>query len=352
MKKIATPISTAVLSYGMSGRVFHCPFLQTHPGFSLDVIVKRKDSVPIPIYPNVRILNSVEEAIADKGIELVIVNVPNQFHFDLTKKCFEAGKHVVVEKPFTVTSEEAAELVRIAEERKLFLMVFQNRRWDGDFMTVKKIVEEKRVGKIVEFELHYDRFRNTVSSNSWKEEQGPGSGNIYNLGSHIIDQALCIFGKPEYVDARMGVQRTGGKADDFFDVRMEYKNMLAILKSSYLVREPGPRYIVHGEQGSFVKYGTDPQEQALIAGQTHGREGWGMEPETFWGKLNMIIESGSYEGPIETLPGNYMGFFENVYQGIRHGAESAVKHEESVELIKIIEACIESNRTKRAIKID
>ena len=214
MKKIASPISTAVLSFGMSGRVFHCPFLQAHPGFSLDVIVKRKDSAPIPTYPQARIVNSVDEVIANKDIELVIVNVPNQLHFALTKQSLEAGKHVVVEKPFTVTSHEAAELVRIAEEKKLFLIVFQSRRWDGDFMTVKKIVEEKRLGRIVEFELHYDRFRNTVSSNTWKEEQGPGSGNIYNLGSHIIDQALCLFGKPEYVDARMGVQRKGGKADE------------------------------------------------------------------------------------------------------------------------------------------
>jgi scyllo-inositol 2-dehydrogenase (NADP+) len=352
MKKIENPISTAVLSYGMSGRVFQCPFLHTHPGFSLDVIVKRKDSIPIPIYPEARILNSVDEVINDTSIELVIVNLPNQFHFDLTKQALEAGKHVVVEKPFTVTSQEAAELARIAKEMKLFLMVFQSRRWDGDFMTVKKLVEEKRLGRIVEFELHYDRFRNTVSSNTWKEEPSPGSGNIYNLGSHIIDQAICLFGKPNFVDARMGIQRTGGKADDFFDVRMEYNNMLAILKSSYLVREPGPRYILHGEQGSFVKFGTDPQEQALIAGKMPGGLGWGIEPETSWGKLNTTIENGNYEGTIPTLPGNYMAFFDNVYEGIRNGAEPAVKHEDSVALIKIIEACIESNRSKRAIKID
>jgi scyllo-inositol 2-dehydrogenase (NADP+) len=345
------PISTAVLSYGMSGRVFHCPFIHANSGFSLDAIVRRNNTEPISLYPKARILKSVEEVISDKLIELVIVNIPNKFHFEFALKALESGKHVVVEKPFTVASSEAVKLVHLAKEKKLFLTVFQNRRWDGDFLTVKKVIEEKRLGKVVEFEAHYDRFRNTVSTSTWKEEDGPASGNLYNLGSHMIDQALCLFGVPDFVDARTGVQRTGGKADDFYDIRLEYKNLLVILKSSYLVREPGPRYIVHGEAGSFVKFGGDPQEQALMAGKIPGGEGWGMEHQVTWGKLNTEMDGGHYEGPLETLRGNYMTFYNNVYDGIRNGAAPLVKHEESVALMIIIEACMESNKTKRAIKV-
>ena len=345
------PISTAVLSYGMSGRVFHCPLLNTHPGFSLDAIVKRNNHDPVPLYPQAKIINSVDEAVHDPDIELIIVNVPNGFHFDYASRALRAGKHVVVEKPFTVTSTEAAALIDLSIECKRLLIVFQNRRWDGGFLTIKKILEEKQLGRIVECEMHYDRFRNYIQPNTWKEDQGPGSGILYNLGSHLIDQALSLFGIPDFVDARLGVQRTGGQVDDFYDIRMEYKNMLVILKSSYLVREPGPGYVVHGEMGSFVKYGVDPQEQALNEGKRPGTEGWGKEPESFWGKLNTVVEGGHYEGLIETIPGNYSVFYDNVHDCIRNGGLPKVRHEESLVLIKIIEACMESSKLKRAIKI-
>jgi len=344
------PISTAVLSYGMSGRVFHCPLLGVHAGFSINGIVKRNNGETIQLYPKAKIFRSADEAINHPEIELIIVNIPNEFHFDFASRALKAGKHVVVEKPFTITSAEAQKLIELSKEHNRMLTVFQNRRWDGDFLTVQKIIEEKRLGKIVEFEAHYDRYRNYIQENTWKEEQGPGGGILYNLGSHMIDQALCLFGIPDFVDARIGIQRTGGKVDDFYDIRMEYKNMMVILKSSYLVREPGPRYIIHGESGSFVKYGLDPQEQALAEGKIPGSEGWGMEPETIWGKLNTGIDGG-YEGPIQTIPGNYKKFYENVYDCIRNGATPIVKPEESLSGIKIIEACKESSQFRKAIRI-
>ncbi len=355
------PISTVVLSYGMSGRVFHCPLIGVHPGFSLDAIVKRNNADPIPLYPKARILKSADEAIHHRDVELVIINVPNEFHFDFASKALQAGKHVVVEKPFTVTSAEATDLIRLAKKNNRVLSVFQNRRWDGDFLTVQKVIEEKQLGKIVEFESHYDRYRNYVAQNTWKEEQGPGSGILYNLGSHMIDQALCLFGVPDFVDARLGIQRTGGKVDDFYDIRMEYSPltpkggispMMVILKSSYLVREPGPRYILHGENGSFVKFGLDPQEQALAEGKIPGSDGWGCEPESSWGKLNTDINGGHYEGPLETIPGNYLAFYDSVFNSIRNGAVPVVKPEESLMGINIIEACTESSRLKKAIAID
>lgn len=348
---MGNPIATGVLSYGMSGRVFHCPLLAAHSGFSIQGIVRRTSKDPVPLYPDARIFKSVDELVKSPDNELIIVNVPNQFHYQFTAKALLAGKHVVVEKPFTVTSSEANELITLAKKANKTLTVFQNRRWDGDFLTVQKILNEKQLGKVVEFEAHYDRFRNYIQEKTWKEEDGPGSGILYNLGSHMIDQALHLFGTPDFVDARIGIQRTGGKVDDFYDIRMEYRNLMVILKSSYLVREPGPRYVIHGELGSFVKYGLDPQEQALIDGKIPGSDGWGQEPQNNWGKLNTDVNGGHFEGPVETLPGNYLAFYESVYHNIRNGASLAVKAEEAMTGIKIIEACIESNKFKKAVRV-
>jgi predicted dehydrogenase len=344
------PISTGVLSYGMSGRVFHCPLLAAHPGFEITGIVKRGINEPIPLYPDAKIYKSIDEAVKSPDTELIIVNIPNEYHYQFTAKALLAGKHVVVEKPFTVTSSEANELIMLAKKSKKILTVFQNRRWDGDFLTVKKVLNEKQLDKVVEFEAHYDRWRNYVQENTWKEEDGPGGGILYNLGSHMIDQALNLFGVPDFVDARTGIQRTKGKADDFYDIRMEYKNLNVILKSSYLVREPGPRYVIHGEAGSFVKYGLDPQEQDLIDCKIPGSENWGSEPKNQWGKLNTEINGGHYEGPLETIPGNYLAFYDSVYESIRNGAPLAVTAEEAMLGIKIIEACIESNKFKKAVR--
>jgi scyllo-inositol 2-dehydrogenase (NADP+) len=345
------PISTAVLSYGMSGRVFHCPLLEVHTGFSLDGIVIRKPGQVVERHPTTRIYQSIQDVLQSPTIALVIVNLPNEFHYPVASAVLKAGKHVVLEKPFTVTAAEAETLTREAESVDRLLTVFQNRRWDGDFLTVKKVIEENRVGRVVEFEAHYDRYRNYVQENTWKEEQGPGSGILYNLGSHMIDQALSLFGKPKFVDARVGIQRTGGKVDDFYDIRMEYADKMIILKSSYLVREAGPRYVVHGEQGSFVKYGLDPQEQALNEGKIPGSENWGREQQEFWGKLNTEFSDGHYNGPLETIPGNYLAFYDGVSKSIREGVKPDVTPQQAMLCIQIIEACMLSSSTKRAVQI-
>jgi predicted dehydrogenase len=201
----------------------------------------------------------------------------------------------------------------------------------------------------VEYEAHYDRFRNYIAPATWKEEPGPGSGILYNLGSHMLDQVLILFGKPERVSARIGIQRPGGKVDDFYDLRLEYSGLNVIVKSSYLVREPGPMYMVHGVSGSFVKFGIDPQEEALKLHQIPGAPGWGTEPEKFWGKLNTEIDGLHFEGKVETLPGNYLGYYQNLYEAIREGKEAAVKPEQAMLVIQVIEAAIKSNQERRAI---
>jgi scyllo-inositol 2-dehydrogenase (NADP+) len=345
------PINTALLSYGMSGEIFHAPLLSADPGFALSMVVQRNSDKAKRRYPNVRIVKQVNDVMADESIELVVVNVPNEWHYQYATQALEAGKHVVVEKPFTVTVQEANDLMALAKRKNKLLTVFQNRRWDGDFLTVKKVIENGWVGKIAEFELHYDRYRNYIEANTWKEEQGPGSGILYNLGSHMLDQVLVLFGMPIEVDARVGVQRPGGKVEDFYDIRMQYRDFQAVVKSSYLVREATPRYMLHGTEGSFIKYGIDPQEQALKDGKIPGSPGWGVDPKELWGKLNTSLSGLHVEGLIETIPGNYSSFYRNVHDAIRKGDSLSVKPEESRDGIRLIEACYESSRSHKAIKI-
>jgi scyllo-inositol 2-dehydrogenase (NADP+) len=280
-----------------------------------------------------------------------VVNTPNETHYDFVARAFQSGKHVIVEKPFTVTSEEAMGLIAMAKKANRMLTVFQNRRWDSDFLTVRKVIQSQELGRIVEFEAHYDRFRNYVEANSWKEERAPGTGILYNLGSHMLDQVLMLFGMPDYVDARVGIQRPGGKVDDFYDIRLEYKSHLVIVKSSYLVKEPGPRYIVHGVNGSFVKFGIDPQEQALKEKKDPRDESWGVEPEEQWGKLNVLHDANSVERKVPSEAGDYLAFYRNVYEVIRRGGNLAVKPEEAWSVIRLIEACYQSNKNKCAIKV-
>lgn len=345
----AEKIKTALLSYGMSGEVFHLPLLNAHDGFEVTSIWSRNAGKAVKhTYP---VAKTYTDILQDESVQLIIVNTPNETHFPFAVQALEAGKHVIVEKPFTVTVREADQLIALAEKQNKILTVFQNRRWDADFLTVKKVIESRLVGKLVECEIHYDRFRNYIEPGTWKEEAKPGTGILYNLGSHLLDQVVVLFGMPRYLDARLGIQRPGGKVDDFFDIRLEYDGFYVIVKSSYLVREPGPRFILHGTAGSFIKSGIDPQEQALKDKKIPGGPEWGIEPPNEWGKLNTTLEGKHYEGPFETVQGNYLGFYDNVYLAISAGIPLAVKAEEARKVIQLIEVCYESNQTKRAVKI-
>ena len=344
-----TPINTALLSFGMSGEVFHAPLINAHPGFNLTTVLQRSSSRAKDLYPNVKVVRQLDEVINDKSIELIVVNTPNDTHQPYAAKALEAGKHVIVEKPFTVTTAEADSLISLAKKVGKTLTVFQSRRWDGDFITLKRVIDNKLVGKVVEIELHYDRFRNYIEPNTWKEEAGVGKGILYNLGSHMLDQVLVMFGMPKTVDARVGTQRPGGKVDDYYDIRLQYDGFHAIVKSSYLVREPGPRYIVHGVDGSYVKYGIDLQEQALKEGKSPKSTSWAIEGKEWWGTLNTTVGSLHVEGAVETLPGNYLGFYQNVYDVVREGKMLVVKPEEARDVIRLIELCYESSRSNKAV---
>jgi scyllo-inositol 2-dehydrogenase (NADP+) len=342
-------IGTALLSFGMSGEVFHGPLLDAHPRFDIKAVYHRKTSKKTAHkFP---VVYSMDEILSNDLIQLVVVNTPNNNHFQYAADALKAGKHVIVEKPFTVTTAEAEELISIAQKHDRVLTVYHNRRWDGSFLTVQKILNEKLLGRVVEFELHYDRYRNYIEADTWKEEPAEGTGILYNLGSHMLDQVLQLFGMPEYVDARIGTQRTGGKIPDYYDIRITYPGMNVIVKSSYLVREPGPMYRINGTEGSFVKYGIDPQEQALKDKKIPGTAGWGTESREWWGKINTTVNGLHVQGEIETLPGNYLEFYQNVYDAIVHKKAVVVEAQEARDVIMLIEACIESSRAMKAVKV-
>ncbi len=344
-------IRTGLASYGMSGRVFHAPFLEANPDYILKTVLERTPKGSKEKYSRVNIVTSYEELLSDKNIDLIVVNTPDHTHYELVKNALNAGKHVIVEKPFVVEYSDGEELIKIAEEKNLVLSVFQNRRWDGDFLTVKKVIEDGLLGRLVEYEAHFDRYRNLINKNTWKEEEGKGTGVLYNLGSHLIDQALVLFGLPELVNANIRTFRDGGKVNDYFDIRFEYQNFRVILKSSYLVREPGPAYILNGTNGSFVKYGTDPQEEMLNKGVRPVGEKWAKERENFWGLLNTSINGKDVRERIKTLLGNYNKFYNNVYKAIMGDEELAVKPGDALDVIRIIRMAIESNRERRGIEL-
>lgn len=341
-------IRVGILSYGMSGKVFHAPLLHVNPNFEISAILQRSANDALLRYPNVRVVRDAHAIFNDPEIDLVIVNTPDPTHFEFTKAALEAGKHVVVEKPFVHEVNEAEKLIELAGKKNRILTVFQNRRWDGDFLTVQKIIRSKALGRLVTYEAHFDRYRNYIRD-SWKERSAYKTSNLYNLGSHLIDQALLLFGMPDAVYADIRKQRDGAEVDDYFDLNLYYPELKVTLKSGYLVREEGPRYLIHGTAGSYLKYGIDPQEQALTDGILPTATGWGEEDKSKWGILNTTYKDVQFRGPVETVPGAYMEFYRLLYETIATGSELAVKPEESLNGLKIIRAAYESDERRCAI---
>jgi scyllo-inositol 2-dehydrogenase (NADP+) len=345
-----------IASYGMSGEIFHAPLLNVHPGFEILSILERTKDKSRERYPDVRIVKTYRELLEDNRIGLVIVNTPDFLHYEMTREALLAGKHVIVEKPFVQDSGKGKELIDLAKSRNLLLTVFHNRRWDGDFLTVRKILDQGFLGRLVEYEAHFDRYRNFIQQDTWKEDPASGTGTLFNLGSHLIDQAIVLFGKPTDVYADIRMHRSGGQIDDAFTLLLGYPEPRVTLKASYLVREAGPRYALHGTEGSFLKYGIDPQEEALKNGSLPGGPDWGTEPETDWGLLH--TESGgksflgkSFRGKYETLPGNYNKFYDDIHRALNEHREPSVTAEQANLVIRIIEAAQESNRSGRKIML-
>lgn len=344
-------LQVGLIGYGYAGRTFHVPVLTSVASLRLAKVVDRRGTFPKEQYPDVEVLGDVRELYEDRDIDLIIVTTPSTNHYEFIKDGLLAGKHVVVEKPFTVTSKEADELIALAREQGKVLSVFHNRRWDGDFLTIKVMIQQDLLGKLRECEFHWDGFDPVVISGNWRETAEAGAGVLYDLGVHLIDQALCLFGLPDSVEGDVRIQRNGGLATDYFHITLRYLSGLKVLlKSSRFVRTNSPRYVLYGERGTFVKYGTDPQEAALIQGKTPVEDlNWGKESKEQWGRLNTTVGGLHVEGTVETLAGSYPSYYQNVFEHISGAGDLAVKPEQARAAVRIVELAMQSHTQVRIL---
>ncbi|NLY25018.1 MAG: Gfo/Idh/MocA family oxidoreductase [Bacteroidales bacterium] len=352
---MSTNIRTGIIGYGLSGRVFHAPFIDVVEGYDLTKIsTSRPESIAMieERYPLTAVIPDGKGIIDDPEIDLVIVTSPNTDHFRWSREALLAGKHVVVEKPFTVNVKEADELIEIAARQQKILTVYHNRRFTSDTRTVKKLLDSGLLGVIVDYESHFDRYRtNPRPGGAWREQPLPGSGIFYDLGSHLIDQALWFFGMPEAVTAEINHQRAWAKADDHFDVRLHYPTFTATLKSGMICRIPGPTFMLHGTNGSFVKYGLDVQEATVDGGAIPQGKEWGREPESIWGTINAEYKGVKMQGKVESEQGDYRDYFINLRDAILGKTAIAVKPVEARNVMYIIELAFLSSREKKTIGV-
>ncbi|WP_312324701.1 Gfo/Idh/MocA family oxidoreductase [Soonwooa sp.] len=337
-------IKTALLAYGGSGKLFHAPFLNFHHGFQLVGAWERSKKNIQHDYADAKSFDTLEEVLASDA-ELIIVNTPINTHFEYAKKALEAGKNVLVEKAFTTTSEEAEILDKIAKEKNLKLCVYQNRRWDSDFLTVQKILKSGKLGEISEAEIRFERYNPKLSPKAWKEKNQPGSGILMDLGAHIIDQALVLFGWPEAVFADIRSLRPNTEVNDFFDILLYYPDNRVRLKATFFAKEQLPGYVLQGRNGSFIKMRGDVQEDELKLGKIPNRETWGTEDSKNQGLINV----GDKSENLETLQGNYLHLFDALYRSIVMDEPVPVPASDAVKSLKIMEAAEESST--KGIKI-
>jgi Predicted dehydrogenases and related proteins len=349
-------VNVGLIGFGMAGQVFHAPVISAVEGLRLHKVSARKTEhlkMLSERFPEVIPVGSAEEIIYADDVELVVIATSNDMHYPLAKAALQAAKHVVVEKPFTNATAEADELIALADQQNRLLTVHHNARWNSDYLTVKKVVESGRLGRLVSFEARYDRFRNYLRPNAWREADLPGSGIHYDLGAHLIDQSLQLFGLPEAITADLRKQREGVRAIDDFELILHYPQLKVSLKGSMLVKEPTPRYALYGTEGAFVKYGVDPQEAALKAGGSpQANPDWGTENREIWGKLNIWQGESDTIEYIESERGDYPAFYRNVYEAINGIRQPAVKAEDARNVIRLLEMAEKSWHEQRTVTTD
>jgi scyllo-inositol 2-dehydrogenase (NADP+) len=343
-------IGVGLIGYGLAGAAFHAPLLQAEPRLRLHAVVTSRAEQVRRDLPGVRVVAAAAELLEDPAVELVVVAAPNAVHHQLAAAALQAGRHVVVDKPFTLTTAEADELIGLAAAADRRLSVFQNRRWDGDFLTVRRCLEAGLVGNLSSFVSRYDRFRPTPKG-GWKEEAVPGSGVLYDLGPHLIDQALQLFGLPETVAADLAVQRPGVEAVDWVHLLLGYGRLRVVLHAGMEVRDPGPRFELHGDRGSFVKWGLDLQEEALRAGRRPGDPGWGSDPPDRYGTLTTDLAGLEGRGRLASVPGAYQTFYAGMADAVAGDGPVPVAAEEARDAIMVIEHALASAREGRVVGV-
>lgn len=341
-------IHVGLIGFGLAGRCFHAPVIDSVPGLKVTAILKREPPGAGNLWPGARYVPTLAEMLRDDSIRLVVVATPNTSHFSYAKEALLAGRDVVVDKPFTITSGEARELCEIARSGKRQLSVYHIRRWDGDFATVAELIRSGTLGRLVSFESRYDRFRPELKPGAWREQAGPGNGVFFDLGPHLIDQAMALFGWPQEVWADIRSER-GGDADDAFDLHFAYPGLTVKLGSSMLAATPGPHFRLLGTRGSFTKFGMDPQEERLRAGEMPNAPDWGKEPEERWGTLTVAQGEWLVERKVPSADGDYRGFYDNVRQAVLGEARLAVTGEDGLRVMLLLESCVESAKKRCAV---
>jgi scyllo-inositol 2-dehydrogenase (NADP+) len=344
-------IKTALLSFGMSGKVFHAPFIELHPGFQLIGAWERSAKIIQQKYPLTKSYESLADVLNDTEVDLVIVNTPTYTHYDFAKQALVAGKHIIVEKAFTTTVKEAEELKELSIKQNKKIGVYQNRRYDSDFKTVQKILQEGCVGDINEVEIHFDRFKPALSPKQHKEIPGPGAGILKDLGAHIIDQALCLFGMPQSVFADIRITRELSQVDDDINLLLYYPSFRVRLKAGYLVREALPAFILNGHKGSFLKSRADVQEACLIAGIKPNTTDWGTEPAEEKGLLHTEKGNKIIREKISSLQGNYYEYYDAAYKALTGQSAMPVTADDGINVMRIIEAAIKSSQEGNMVKL-
>jgi predicted dehydrogenase len=367
---MSLPIRTAVLGYGFAGRIFHSPFVHAVPGLELTAIVQRHGENAAADYPAARILRSVEEAFADPAIDLIVVATPNDSHVEMATRALEAGKHVVIDKPVAGTSAEVLDLIALAKKQGKVLAPFHNRRFDSDFLTVRKLITEGTLGRIALVNSHYDRFRPFQRQNTWKEVGGAANGLLFDLGPHLVDQALALFGVPTSITASVRQERDVTAIEDAFDIVLEFAESAAAdgsargiryeCHATMLAADPAARFRVNGTLGSYVKFGLDPQEAALLGGARPEELGsptpWLPEPESTWGTLTLATQASEpvklERSKVPSEVGDYRKFYANVRDAIRGEAPLVVSAEDAYRTIRILELALHSSDKRRTLPVD
>ena len=343
-------IKVGLIGWGISAKVFHAPFLKSSPHFEVTHVLERHKQESKTMFPEAEVVTNIEDLL-QTDIDLVVITTPNDTHYPYTLQALNAGKNVVVEKPFTIYSNEALKLIDVAKEKQLLLAVYHNRRYVSDYLTIKKILDQNLLGDVHTFEAHYNRYRAEERPNAWREKPVLGSGILYDLGAHLIDQTLTLFGLPKTITADIKMQRPHAKTTDWFVINLDYNFLQTTLKAGMLVREPGPRYLVHGTIGSFIKSGEDPQEAKLRAGETPD-ENLGREEAEIYGLLHTETDGKMVKEKVPSEPGNYGLFYDDVYQTLVNKKPFPIKPEQAYNVIKIIELAEESSRKKCTIKCE
>jgi scyllo-inositol 2-dehydrogenase (NADP+) len=367
---MSTPIRTAVLGYGFAGRIFHSPFVHAVPGLELTAIVQRRGDNAAADYPATRILRSVEEAFADSAIDLIVVATPNDSHVEMATRALEAGKHVVVDKPIAGSSSEVLDMMALAKKQGKILAPYHNRRFDSDFLTVHKLVTEGTLGRITRVDSHFDRFRTFQRQNTWKEASGTASGLLFDLGPHLLDQALALFGTPKSITASVRQDRDVTAIDDAFDIVLEFAPPPAAGQAARGIRyechatmiaaEPAPSLRVNGTLGSYVKFGLDPQEAALLGGARPEKLGspipWLPDAESAWGTLTLATQTAEpvklERSKLPSEVGDYRKFYANVRDAILGEAPLVVSPEDGYRTVRLLELALQSSDQHRTLPVD